>query len=57
MHSDISHEMNTTISVNMKGQGQELNPEGSSESEITQTHQIQGWGEVTQIPSWGCARQ
>lgn len=26
--------MNTTISVNMKGQGQELNPGGSSESEM-----------------------
>ena len=34
--------MNTTISVNIKGEGQELNPEGSSESEITQTHQFRG---------------
>lgn len=55
--SDISHEMNTTISVNMKGQGQELNPGGSSESEMYANPPNSGWGEATQILSWGCARQ
>lgn len=30
----MTHEMKTTVSVNMRGQGQELNPEESSEGEI-----------------------
>lgn len=37
----MAHEMEIAICVTLRGQGQELDPDGSSESEVTPTHQIQ----------------
>lgn len=54
MAPDVTHEMETTICVNARGQGRELAPEESLESEMyANPPNSRGGITVTPTPAWG----